>query len=91
MPMSQAIGLLGHWLFEPTPIDQRDTVFSWRAFASLHMMFFCVISGRYSSELQRAQKKFTQAILAERMQAEKIEKLDLTEHAHTKSTLVHLA
>ncbi len=55
MPLSQATGLLGHWLFERTPIDQRDTVFSWRAFASLHMMFFYVLTGRYNSELARAQ------------------------------------
>lgn len=55
MPFSQAVGLLGHWLFEPTPIDQRDTVFSWRAFISLHLMFFSVLLGRYSAELSRAQ------------------------------------
>lgn len=55
MPLSQAVGLLGHWLFEPTPIDQRDTVFSWRAFVSLHLMFFNVLLGRYSAELTRAQ------------------------------------
>jgi N-acyl-D-aspartate/D-glutamate deacylase len=59
LPLSQATGLLGHWLFERTPIDQRDTVFSWRAFASLHLMFICVIFGRYSSELARAQNKST--------------------------------
>jgi hypothetical protein len=55
MPLSQGTGLLGHWLFEPTPIDQRDTIFSWRAFASLHLMFFSVLTGRYSSQLTQAQ------------------------------------
>jgi hypothetical protein len=55
MPLSQATGLLGHWLFERTPIDQRDTIFSWRALASLHLMFFCVLTGKYLDELARAQ------------------------------------
>jgi N-acyl-D-aspartate/D-glutamate deacylase len=59
LPVSQSTGLLGHWLFERTPIDQRDTVFSWRAFASLHLMFICVLFGRYGSELARAQNKST--------------------------------
>ncbi|MBI2810630.1 MAG: DUF962 domain-containing protein, partial [Candidatus Melainabacteria bacterium] len=72
MPISQAIGLLGHWLFERSPIDQRDTVFSWRAFASLHMMFISVISGRYGSELARAQINYArkQRALSERVQSE---------------------
>ncbi len=58
MPVSQATGLLGHWLFESTAIDQRDTVFSWRAFICLHLMFFNVLLGRYSSEVARAQIQF---------------------------------
>ncbi len=76
MPISQAIGLLGHWLFERSPIDQRDTVFSWRAFASLHMMFLCVISGRYGSELAHAQINFARKQRAQ------------SEPAQNKSTLV---
>lgn len=65
MPLSQAIGLLGHWLFERSPIDQRDTVFSWRAFASLHMMFISVVSGRYGAELERAQLDYVRKQRAE--------------------------
>ncbi|MCA3176324.1 MAG: amidohydrolase family protein [Burkholderiales bacterium] len=56
MPLSQAIGLIGHYIFEPTPVDQRDAIFSWRAFISLHRMFFLVITSRYSQELNRVRK-----------------------------------
>jgi hypothetical protein len=55
-PLSQATGLVGHWLFERTPVDQRDTIFSWRALTSLHRMFLMVITGRYGQELTRARK-----------------------------------
>lgn len=55
-PLSQLTGLLGHRLFEPTPVDPRDTVFSWRALSSLHRMFFAVLSGRYAREQQRVEK-----------------------------------
>jgi N-acyl-D-aspartate/D-glutamate deacylase len=62
-PFSQAIGLIGHRLFEPTPVDQRDTVFSWRAFNSLHRMFVLVITRRYDQELARARRQFAEAQL----------------------------
>lgn len=80
MPISQATGLLGHWLFERSPIDQRDTLFSWRAFASLHMMFLCVLTGRYGSELAGAQINFARK---QRAQNDRVRK-----PAQSKSTLV---
>lgn len=55
-PLSQALGLMGHWLFERSPVDTRDTVFSWRALTSLHKMFFTVLAGRYRQEQQRVEK-----------------------------------
>lgn len=55
-PISQMVGLIGHQMFERTPIDQRDTIFSWRAFISLHRMFWAVITGRYGQELTRARQ-----------------------------------
>ncbi|MDI1226376.1 MAG: amidohydrolase family protein [bacterium] len=55
-PLSQLTGLVGHRLFEPTPVDPRDTVFSWRALSSLHRMFFAVVAGNYGSEQQRVEK-----------------------------------
>lgn len=73
-------GLLGHWLFERSPIDQRDTLFSWRAFASLHMMFLCVLTGRYGSELAGAQINFARK---QRAQNDRVRK-----PAQSKSTLV---
>ncbi len=53
MPVSQMIGLCGHWLFEPNFIDQRDAVFSFRALISLHRLFLEFLIGRYSREVER--------------------------------------
>jgi N-acyl-D-aspartate/D-glutamate deacylase len=61
MPISQIVGLVGHWLFERSPIDQRDTLFSWRAFASLHLMFFSVLVGRYGVDAARAKEDWNYA------------------------------
>lgn len=55
-PVAHVIGLIGHLLFEPTPIDQMDLVFSWRAGVSLHWMFFSVLLGRYWRAVHTAQK-----------------------------------
>jgi N-acyl-D-aspartate/D-glutamate deacylase len=54
-PITQSTGLLGHYFFEPSPIDTRDSVFSWRAFSSLNRMFILVMTGRYGRELIRLQ------------------------------------
>lgn len=61
VPLSQIVGLIGHWLFEPSPIDQRDTVFSWRAFKSLHFMFASVLIGRYKFDAARAREEWNYA------------------------------
>lgn len=61
MPLSQITGLAGHFLFERSPVDTRDTVFSWRAFLSLHRMFFCVIAGRYWREVDSARREYAAA------------------------------
>ncbi|MDH3219633.1 MAG: amidohydrolase family protein [Gammaproteobacteria bacterium] len=55
-PLSQAVGLLGHRLFEPSPVDQRDALFSWRALLSLHRMFILVLGRGYQRELGRARR-----------------------------------
>ncbi len=62
-PLSQALGLIGHWFFEPTPVDQRDIVFSWRALTCLHRMFMLVLVRGYDRELDRARGRFAQAKL----------------------------
>ena len=53
VPASQATGLLGHWLFEPSHIDKRDAIFSTRASLCLNRMFVRVLSGTYFSEVRR--------------------------------------
>lgn len=55
-PIAHVIGLIGHLLFERTPIDQLDLVFSWRAGVSLHWMLFSVLLGRYWRVVRTAQK-----------------------------------
>ena len=58
VPLSQATGLVGHWLFERTHVDSRDVVFSWRASRCLNRMFFAVLRGRYWSEVGRVRTAF---------------------------------
>lgn len=53
MPISQITGLIGHMIYEPSAVDQRDTVFSWRAFISLHKLFYFVVTQKYRSEITR--------------------------------------
>ncbi len=58
LPLSQATGLLGHFLFERSSIDQRDAIFSWRALLSLHRMFFSVLIGHYRAEVALAKREY---------------------------------
>ncbi|WP_313950575.1 Mpo1-like protein, partial [Accumulibacter sp.] len=58
VPMSQATGLAGHWLFERSHVDTRDVVFSWRASQCLNRMFFAVLRGRYWHEVERVRGEF---------------------------------
>lgn len=58
VPLSQATGLAGHWLFERSHVDVRDFVFSWRASRSLNRMFFAVLRGRYWCEVRRVRTEF---------------------------------
>ena len=58
VPASQAIGLAGHWLFEPSHVDSRDVVFSWRASRCLNRMLFAVLRGRYWQEVGRVRKAY---------------------------------
>lgn len=57
MPISQITGLIGHYYFERSSIDHRDTAFSWRALWCLHKLFIYVITCRYSREKQRIQQR----------------------------------
>ncbi len=60
MPFSQLTGLMGHYYFEQSGIDQRDTAFSFRALFCLHKLFFYVIAGRYAQECLRVRNAFVQ-------------------------------
>lgn len=52
LPSSQLAGLLGHALFERSPIDIRDAVFSTRASRCLNRMFVRVLTGRYADDIR---------------------------------------
>lgn len=53
-PLSQLVGLAGHYFFERTHIDLQDAVFSFRAIRCLNRMFFKLITGGYGAEIRRA-------------------------------------
>ena len=54
LPLSQMVGLVGHFLFEKSHIDLQDAVFSVRASRCLNRMFLRVITGRYGEDIRRA-------------------------------------
>jgi N-acyl-D-aspartate/D-glutamate deacylase len=53
LPLSQLVGLAGHYFFERSHIDLQDAVLSFRASRCLNRMFFKLISGRYGHEIRR--------------------------------------
>lgn len=57
LPSSQFVGLIGHALFEPSPIDRSDAVFTMRASAALHRMFARALAGRYFDDADRARAR----------------------------------
>ncbi|MCL1463098.1 Mpo1-like protein [Argonema galeatum] len=56
LPLTQLIGLTGHFLFERSHIDLQDAVFSWRASFCLGRMLFRVISGKYGEDIRQRQE-----------------------------------
>lgn len=55
LPLSQLVGLTGHWLFERSHIDLQDAVFSWRASVCLGRMLYRVAIGKYGEDLRQRQ------------------------------------
>ena len=53
VPLSQAIGLLGHYFFERSHVDTADAVFTWRATMCLNRLLFHVVRGSYGDEVTR--------------------------------------
>jgi len=51
VPLSQVIGLLGHYLFERSHIDKRDAIFSFRAIYCLNKLFIRVVTGNYFKDI----------------------------------------
>ncbi len=54
LPLSQLVGLVGHFLFERSHIDLQDALFSFRASRCLNRMFLRVITLRYGEDVRRA-------------------------------------
>ena len=52
MPISPSIGLIGHALFERSNIDLQDAVFSARTVRCFNKMFYRVLIGKYSKDIQ---------------------------------------
>src|SRR5262245_4302809 len=52
-PLSQLVGLAGHYFFERSHIDLQDAVFSLRASRCLNRMFYKLITGEYGREIRR--------------------------------------
>lgn len=60
LPISQLIGLVGHWVFEPNYVDTQDAIFSTRASRSLNKLFYKVITGSYQKEVDRVSSQLNQ-------------------------------
>ncbi len=55
IPVSNVLGQFGHACCEPTHVDRRDALFSWRAMFALTRLAALVVSGRYRSEIARVE------------------------------------
>lgn len=60
LPLTQLIGLTGHFLFEQSHIDRQDAVFSWRASFCLGRMLLRVVSGKYGEDIRQRQEVLQQ-------------------------------
>ncbi len=52
LPLSQTVGLLGHYFFEHSHIDWQDAVFSLRASRALNRMFWRILTGQYGEDIR---------------------------------------
>lgn len=58
IPLSNVLGQWGHRRFEPSHVDGRDALFSWRAMAALTRLAWQVLRGTYGAELARIRAKW---------------------------------
>jgi hypothetical protein len=60
LPLTQLIGLTGHFMFEQSHIDRQDAVFSWRASFCLGRMLLRVVLGKYGEDIRQRQEVLQQ-------------------------------
>ncbi|NJL09775.1 MAG: DUF962 domain-containing protein [Calothrix sp. SM1_7_51] len=53
LPLSQIVGLAGHYFFERSHIDLQDAIFSWRASWCLGKLLWRLLIGKYSDDIQQ--------------------------------------
>ncbi len=56
LPLTQLLGLTGHFLFERSHIDLQDAVFSWRASFCLGRMLLRILLGKYGNDIRQRQE-----------------------------------
>lgn len=56
LPVTQLVGLMGHFLFEQSHIDIQDAVFSLRASSCLGRMLLRVVMGKYRDDIEQRQE-----------------------------------
>ena len=66
LPLSQTVGLLGHYFFERSHVDLQDAVFSVRASRCLNRMFLRLLTGQYADDIRRANEALNAYQLAHR-------------------------
>lgn len=64
LPLSQTVGLLGHYFFERSHIDLQDAVFSIRASRCLNKMSVRIITGKYGEDIDKANGELKAYLLA---------------------------
>ena len=57
LPLSQLIGLTGHYLFEKSHIDLQDAIFSVRASRCLNKMFLRVLLRKYGQDIREVNER----------------------------------
>jgi hypothetical protein len=60
LPLTQLLGLTGHFMFEQSHIDRQDAVFSWRASFCLGRMLLRVVLGKYGEDIRQRQEVLQQ-------------------------------
>lgn len=60
LPLTQLLGLIGHFLFERSHIELQDAVFSWRASFCLGRMLLRILLGQYRDDIRQRQQVLQQ-------------------------------